>query len=173
MILLRHTRPAIAEGICYGQSDLDLGPDFEAECAEVLAGLPQVACVISSPLGRCLRLARRIAQASGLVLEIDPRLVEMDFGTWERQAWSALPRADLDAWAADFHGARVHGGESVAMLAARVGAALDAAAHTTPPALWVTHAGVVRAAAAHMTLAHGWDTRLAFGAWIDLREPNI
>ncbi len=169
MILLRHTRPAVANGICYGRSDLDLGPDFEQELADVLGGLPQVARIVSSPLGRCLRLARRIADARGLALDVDGRLIEMDFGSWDGRAWAELNRADLDAWAADFYNARAHGGESVSMLAARVGAALDEVLPATPPVLWVTHAGVARAAAAHRDLADGWDTRLAFGAWIDLR----
>ena len=48
----------------------------------------------------------------------------MDFGRWEGLPWSAVPRAELDAWAADLMHARPHGGESVAMLLARTRRAL-------------------------------------------------
>lgn len=171
MILLRHTRPETAEGTCYGRSDLAPDADFEAAAEAVLAGLPLVARVVSSPLKRCLRLAERIAAVRGLALACDPRLAEMDFGAWEGRPWPGIARSELDAWAADFHGARPHGGESVAELAARVAAALAATPPTTPPVLWVTHAGVARAACAYLRIAAEWQTRLAFGAWIDLRPP--
>jgi alpha-ribazole phosphatase len=171
VILLRHTRPAVADGVCYGRTDLALAASFEDELVVVLAGLPPVARVLTSPLGRCRRLAAAIADARGLPLSVDPRLAEMDFGAWEGRQWSALPRAELDAWAADFHGARPHGGESVAMLAARVAAALADAPPGPPPALWVAHAGVARAAAALAGRADGWDTRLGFGRWLDLAAP--
>ncbi len=167
MIVLRHTRPAGHEGLCYGRSDLALGPDFEAEAAAILAGLPAVAAVRSSPLTRCLRLAERIGAARGLEVAIDPRLAELDFGAWEGRAWAEIPRGELDAWAADFHGARPHGGETVDELAARVAVALAEAA---PGTLWVAHAGIARAAAALLSRAGGWETRLDFGRWLDLRR---
>ncbi len=172
MILLRHTRPASAEGLCYGRTDLGLAADFEPALAAILAGLPPVAAVATSPLSRCRRLAARIAAARGLPLAEDARLVEMDFGAWEGRPWTALPRAELDAWAADFHHARPHGGESVAMLAARVGAALAEVAPDGPAVLWVSHSGVARAACAALDRPPGWETQLGFGAWLDLAPPR-
>jgi len=168
VILLRHTRPAVAEGTCYGRSDLDLAPDFDEALAAILRDLPEVARIVTSPLRRCRRLAEAIAADRALPLTADARLAELDFGRWEGLAWAAIPRAELDAWAADFHGARPHGGESVAMLAARVGAALADTAASRPPVLWVAHSGIARAAAALTGRAAGWDTALGFGAWLDL-----
>jgi len=168
VILLRHTRPAVAEGVCYGRGDLDLHADFETALAAILKALPAVSHVATGPLSRCRRLAERIAGARDLPLAVDPRLVEFDFGAWEGRPWAEIPREELDAWAGDFHHARPHGGESVAMLAARVGAALGEARSPHPPALWVTHAGVTRAAAALTGREQGWDTRLGFGRWLDL-----
>lgn len=168
LTLLRHTRPDIAEGICYGRSDLALAACFETSAAAALAGLPQVGEVISSPLSRCLRLAERIAGVRRLPLRIEPRIVEMDFGSWEGQPWAEIPRAELDAWAADFEGARPHGGESPAMLAARVKEALEETG--SGPVLWVTHAGVVRAACALRGAREGWETRLPFGTWLTLER---
>jgi alpha-ribazole phosphatase len=170
LILLRHTRPEGAAGICYGRTDLALRATFAAEAARLATDLPPLARLVSSPLGRCRRLADRIAAARALRVEVDARIAEMDFGRWEGRRWSEIARADLDAWAADFEGARPHGGESPAMLAARVGAAL----HDVGPApvLWVTHAGVARAACALLGRLDGWHTRLDFGAWIELDMPT-
>lgn len=167
MILLRHTRTEAPAGVCYGRTDLPLAADFETDAQRVMRELPPVSNVVASPLGRCRRLAERIAATRDLPLCEDPRLTEMDFGAWEGRAWDAVERGALDAWAADFHGARVHGGESVAMLAARVASALAAAEPRRPPTLWVTHAGVARAVAALAGRFDGWNTRLDFGDWLD------
>lgn len=75
--------------------------------------------------------------------------MEMDFGRWEGVPWDRIPRAELDAWAADFDHARPHGGESVAIFAARVEAALSALRDGTPT-LIVTHGGVMKVAAGRL-----------------------
>lgn len=109
MMLLRHTQPDVAAGICYGRSDLDLAPCFADTARGIIDTLPDVSRIVSSPLTRCLRLAQFVAQARALPLHIDPRLSEMDFGTWEGQPWDAIPRDQLDAWARDILHARPHG----------------------------------------------------------------
>lgn len=172
MIVLRHTRPAVAEGTCYGRTDLALDGDFEPALAAILRDLPEVSEIRTSPLGRCRRLAERLALARNLPLIEDGDLIEMDFGAWEGLPWAQVPRAELDAWAADFHHARPHGGESVAMLAARVRNALARAGERRPPGLWVAHSGVARAAAALTGRAEGWETRLEFGRWLDLTDAT-
>ena len=132
LILLRHTRPAGADGLCYGRTDLLPDDDFESVAARLAQQLPAVARIASSPLTRCRLLAARLATARGLPLTIDPALIEMDFGRWEGQPWDALPRAELDAWAADFWHGAPHGGESVAQLHGRVHAALRHWAGSVP-----------------------------------------
>lgn len=168
LILLRHTRPRGAEGLCYGRTDLDLADGFEAEAARLAAELPAVARVLTSPLSRCRRLAEALARARGIAPEIVPDLTEMDFGAWEMRPWAAIPRAELDAWARDLTGARPHGGETVAELAARTAAALAAALAGPRPALLVTHAGVIKAALAHSRGQAGWEAQLGFGCWLRL-----
>ena len=77
----------------------------------------------------------------------------MDFGAWEGQPWGHIPRAAFDAWLADFADAPPgEGGETVRALMARVGAAWDDWRASGADALWVTHAGVMRAA---LLLARG------------------
>lgn len=168
LILLRHTRPAAPEGLCYGITDLPLDEAALAARLPVLATtLPPFDRIRTSPLSRCRRLAEAIGRARGLVPEVDPRLAEMNFGRWENRAWSALPRAELDAWAADFDTARPHGGETVAELARRVDAALGSVPQPDTT-LWVTHAGIVRATCALRGLHAGWETRLGFGEWLEI-----
>ena len=144
LILARHTRPAV-EGLCYGRTDPPLAPEFGAEAEALLAALGAVGRIVSSPLGRCRRLADVLGARLGVPVTEDADWREMDFGTWEGRRWEAVPRAELDAWAADFMDARPHGGESVAMLLARTRRAIAAAA-TGGPVLVVTHAGPIRAA---------------------------
>jgi alpha-ribazole phosphatase len=77
----------------------------------------------------------------------DERLLEMDFGSWEGRRWDDIPRADLDAWAADVAGYAPPGGESPRQLQRR---ALDfVAGLAVPEAVIVTHAGVIRTLLAH------------------------
>ncbi|MBR3371581.1 MAG: alpha-ribazole phosphatase [Rhodobacteraceae bacterium] len=170
MILLRHTKPDVAPGICYGRSDLALAPCFEETAQTVSRTLPDVARIVSSPLARCLQLARHVAQARALPLTIDPRLSEMDFGTWEGQPWDDIPRAQLDAWASDILHARPHGGETVAALRNRALAALRD--HAAPATLVVTHHGVIKCARSLIMGNDAWQSSLAFGQWITI-APQV
>ncbi|WP_201157589.1 histidine phosphatase family protein [Rhodobaculum claviforme] len=171
VILLRHTRPAVAEGVCYGRTDLDLGPCFAAEAARLADALPPVTQVVTSPLSRCHRLAQAIATARALPLRIDPRLIEMDFGRWEGVAWDAIPRAEIDAWAADLLHARPHGGETVAEMATRAAAALADLARGPSPVLAVTHAGILKAVHATRDGPEAWHRPFPFASWQVIDGP--
>lgn len=166
LILLRHTRPVGAEGLCYGRSDLALDDSFAAESARLARDLPPVARIVTSPLSRCRRLAEALAQARGLPLAVVEGLIEMDFGAWEGRRWDDVPRDELDQWSADFHHARPHGGESVSHLLTRARAALDAAMTGPAPVLAVTHAGIIKAALAATGSGAGWKAEIPFGGWV-------
>ena len=139
--LVRHTRPAIEAGICYGASDIDLDDGFEADAKPLLEAINGAGPVVySSPLKRCVRLAERI----GVPVQ-DMRLAEMDFGDWELQPWSAIDRAALDAWAADPLGWRVPGGETARELCERTrDFTEDLGRAGVSEACIVTHGGVLR-----------------------------
>ncbi|PTW51971.1 alpha-ribazole phosphatase [Rhodovulum kholense] len=167
VILLRHTRPDVAEGTCYGRTDYPPAESFSEEAAEVLAALPPVHRVLSSPLLRCTRLADHIGAARGLPVEIDPRLIEIDFGAWEGTPWAEVPRDGLDHWAAHFYDSRPHGGESVGMFYARVVPFLDEM-HGAGTVLAVTHAGLMRAALHHAGREGAWQMKFPYGSFIEL-----
>ncbi|MBL8488688.1 MAG: alpha-ribazole phosphatase family protein [Rhodocyclaceae bacterium] len=139
IFLIRHPRPEVPDGTCYGRTDLGLAEDPVA-CADRLRGLvPAGLPVWSSPLSRCLRLAEALHPAP----RIDPRLVEADFGAWEMSPWKAIGRQAIDGWAADPLHFAAHGGESVAELHARVAAFLG---DLEADAVVVAHAGVMKVA---------------------------
>ena len=168
LILVRHTRPAIPVDVCYGTTDVELAPTFDEEAARIIEALPNAERLVTSPLGRCRRLAERVGAARALVPVVDDRLREIDFGTWEGVPWASIPRAELDAWADDFFHARPHGGESVHMMRERAGSALDDYRRSGNSHIVATHAGIIRAARAQHGCADGWSTNTEFGGWITL-----
>jgi len=115
--LLRHLPTNIAPGHCYGRLDLPAG---RAGMAVPLPPGFRAQALFSSPARRCVALAEAVAARTGLPITLDERLWELDFGAWEGLAWDDVPRAALDAWAADPWGFAPPGGESGAALVARV-----------------------------------------------------
>lgn len=161
MIFLRHPVTEAAPGLCYGRTDLGLGPGAGAQIAAAVAACPE-GPVVSSPARRCRALAEPLAARTGGAVDYDARLWEMDFGAWEGLRWDAIPRAQSDPWAADYWNIAPPGGEAFSDVCARVGQVLDELA---PGTLIVSHAGVIRAA---MILRHGatldevWDVAVPF-----------
>lgn len=148
--LARHALPCIAPGTCYGA--LDIAADVVAtqtaaqQLAAVLPGQTQILC---SPRLRCTQLAVALsALRPQWPVTVDPRLREMDFGTWEGRLWTDIGAAALDAWTADFAQHRPGGGDNVAGFMARVAEVWDTLDPRGEKAtLWITHAGVIRAIA--------------------------
>lgn len=144
IVAVRHPPPAITAGTCYGQLDVPLAEPATFRVGAILDRLPigHFDRVVSSPLTRARELAEVLAASLGAELDMEPRLMEMDFGSWEGVAWEDIARTEIDAWAADPLGYRTGGGETVSELARRVGdvwAEANAARQ-----LWVTHAGPMR-----------------------------
>ena len=149
-------------------TDLDLAPTFDDEAARVVEALDTAERLVTSPLQRCRRLAERIGGAHSLVPIVDSRIREMDFGTWEGVPWGAIPRAEMDAWAADFLHARPHGGESVHMLYERARAAIADYRATGLSHVVVTHAGIIKAARAEDRYPNAWKSNVEFGGTVRL-----
>ena len=143
MIFLRHPTTDAAAGLCYGRTEVGIGPAADAEIARALEATPRVVRVTASPARRCRALALALAERDGAPLAHDERLRELDFGLWEGRRWWDIPRAESDTWAADPWDRAPPGGERFADLHARVAAVLGEAG--TDTAL-VTHAGPIRAA---------------------------
>lgn len=145
--LVRHARPLVAQGICYGA--LNMAADAaatQATAQRLAATLPTRVQVRHSPLQRCELLVLTLqALRPDLDITPDARLREMDFGAWEGQTWDAIGQAAVDAWMEGFATHAPGGGESLGAMLQRVAEALHEA-HATPAAdvVWITHAGVAR-----------------------------
>jgi alpha-ribazole phosphatase len=151
--LVRHPRPSRIEGICYGRLDVAVEQRALVDAADsVFTYIPRTllagAQVYSSPSARCLALARLLAGPRQSILAED--LAEMNFGKWEGAAWEAIPRDQMDAWAADVWGYKPGGGESVDMVEIRWLRWLDHVRRLDiGTVVAVTHAGVIRVALAN------------------------
>lgn len=144
VLLLRHTRVAVPPGVCYGATDVAPAVSFPVERELVRAALGAFdGLVISSPLQRCLTLARSLAPA----VRVDERLREFNFGNWEMRPWEEIPRSEVDSWCDDFSANPPPGGERLRDFEARCADALAAARVLAAgrPLLLCTHAGVIRA----------------------------
>lgn len=149
--LLRHAAVALAPGLCYGVSDVPADPALTQEAAENAAAfLPSDLPVWTSALGRTRQLgaALQTLRPDLGAPVADARLNEMHFGRWELQPWNAVPRSAFDEWMADFPHHRFGGVESTQLVIQRVGAALRELIDSgVEEAVWITHAGVIRAVA--------------------------
>ena len=101
-VLIRHPATLHTQRQCYGRLDVAIAADVLQHSATQLADLSHLP-VYSSPAQRCLQLAHRLSKQA----TVWPELQELDFGQWEGLAWDDIPRADLDAWAADIWHYRV------------------------------------------------------------------
>jgi alpha-ribazole phosphatase len=153
--LVRHAQPIVEPGVCYGATDIPAELQATAlAAAELAATLPAGSLIQYSPLQRCELLAQYlIGLRPDLTLAPKAELREMDFGAWEGQRWDDIPKAELQKWTDDFAHYRCGGtGESTLLLMQRVANALQGclqrSASLLPhtPTVWITHAGVMRAA---------------------------
>lgn len=178
--VVRHAQPLVAPGICYGALDLPAEPEATTRAANTLAQeLPPGAEVHVSVLQRCELLAQCLrGLRPDLTFKPEPRLVEMHFGMFEGVAWADIAKEAMDAWTDDFWAHRFGGQESVAEFMARVAQVWDAclpARAAGQAQVWITHAGVARAASLlargqrHIQTAAQWpQSAPTFGQWVCL-----
>lgn len=171
-----------------------------AHTSKVEAGGVQLQ-LLASPLQRCQQLAQQVSQQLAVLssqaaatpdlasvkLHTHAGLAEIHFGEWEGVPWNALHPSAWQAWMGDFARYRPAGGESLAQLLQRVQAAAQHTAqwlqqHPQGVAVWVTHAGVMRAL--HWLLQHGcnlpasvdqWpqDGACEYGQWLALDDAAV
>jgi alpha-ribazole phosphatase len=156
LFLIRHPKPQIAQGICYGQLDMPADPQDLERVAQDLLKLPVPALCATSPLIRASALAQRMAQLGWPNASTHDDLREMLFGRWEGQAWDQIAREQIDAWAQDSLHYQPPEGESVMMLANRAHRAVSNIIDTARKSLYQTnphiavfaHAGVLHTVSA-------------------------
>jgi alpha-ribazole phosphatase len=172
--LVRHTETTCEKGICYGQSDVDLAEPFDTIFEGIVSQLPQEAIIFSSPLKRCMLLAKYIQnQIKTISYQEDERLMEMNFGDWELKNWNDINPQQLNPWMEDFVNIQVSNGESFVELHERVGDFLskDLPKEITAPIIIVAHAGVIRSILCHQSslpLKDAFQNKVSFGEVIKI-----
>ncbi|THF57671.1 alpha-ribazole phosphatase family protein [Pseudothauera rhizosphaerae] len=170
--LIRHPRPDVPPGTCYGQRDVGLAEPPAETAARLRPLLPAAYELHASPLARARLLAEELGRP-----QLDGRLKEIHFGDWEGRLFSTLGAA-LDEWAHDPLGFRAPGGESAREMSTRVLHWLDGLLASAPqrPVVVVAHGGPLRAIAGHLLglpaerwlgldFACGHATRLDVESW--------
>ncbi len=118
----RHGQTAVnAGGRLQGRLDEPLSEVGAAQAralADAFASEP-VTRVVTSPLLRARDSAAAIAARHGLAVEIDERLIELDYGAWDGVRLADVAREDWAAWRADPAFAPPDG-ESLVAVTARV-----------------------------------------------------
>jgi alpha-ribazole phosphatase len=149
---IRHPRPEVPLGVCYGNSDVKPDKASLEEAAQKarfkLNGAQAEVCY-SSPLSRCIMLAGRLIEEDRII--ISERIREANFGRWEMVAWADIPADEQQVWGEDFINCKIHGGESFRDVQKRMLIFLDEVVQTSySNILVVTHAGLLRALLAHL-----------------------
>ena len=161
--IVRHTSVAV-QGICYGQTDVPLKDTFELEAEIVknkLKSTPYDA-VFSSPIGRCVKLAKYCGYEDNL--QLYDRLKELHFGDWEMQKWDEL---DMKEWESDWVNNPTPNGESFMQMYNRITSFFDELKSKDYQSVLIfTHGGVINCARVYFgqtTLKSAFDKLADYG----------
>ena len=126
------------------------GVQAETTAAHLTTTLGSVDRIVRSDLPRVTETATPAEAAFGIRAQVDPRLREIDVGTWAGLTWPEVEATDAATLAA-WHGGRDvrrGGGETFAELRSRVWAVVSELAVATGTVLVFTHGGPIRVAVA-------------------------
>lgn len=146
LYICRHGQTeANASGLLLGRADPELNDVGRAQAKAIVGAVPAPARIVSSPLARC----RATAEAFDRPVEIDERLIELDYGRYDLRPMAEIPAETWAAWRAD-PDFRPPDGETLNELAARVSPCLDelAADASVEDVMVVTHVSPIKAAVA-------------------------
>jgi alpha-ribazole phosphatase/probable phosphoglycerate mutase len=152
--LLRHGEPA--GGRKYrGGSDDPLSEEGWRQMRTAVDGPQPWQQIIASPLLRCRDFAEELADKSQTPITIEPRLREIGFGHWEGKSAEEITADDPDALHRFYRDPLAYqpaGAEPPRTFLMRISKALEEAVEQHPGQhlLIVGHAGVIRAAIAHL-----------------------
>lgn len=155
LILVRHGQVDANIDLRYlGRRDDPLNDLGEEQARLLAAALAELVLdrIVASPLRRTAETARTIAMACGLDLDLDDRLVELDFGDWDGLTRQEVldgghAAAELLARWEEDPSCRVPGGESLSAVRQRVVGLADELLDSSPgeTVALVTHMGPIKA----------------------------
>jgi len=150
IVFVRHGQTdANAAGLLLGVTDPPLNDAGRAQAVAVAERVVALGPgrILTSPLSRTVQTAEAIAAVCGCAVEIEDRLIEVDYGEYDGLPFAELPADLVRRWRteADF---APPGGESLASVGVRM-AALGAeilGALGTAPVVAVSHVSPIKAA---------------------------
>jgi alpha-ribazole phosphatase len=158
LLLLRHVKHAAAENHTFiGSTDVGLAESGHLQAASLVSFLQsyQPERCFCSPLKRCLET---ISPVSGIRIEINPDLREVDFGRWEGMTFDQIQQSDpvaINQWADFSPDFSFPGGERLDDFLVRVRRVADAITSCPEKTiLVVTHGGVISALICHFLGLH-------------------
>lgn len=122
LFLIRHPRPDVTSGLCYGDMDVPLLDGWQVGAESLKSALsldfkqPSDRC-FHSPLSRAALLGEYLSDGDSQSVAA---LKELDFGDWEGMCWQDIPRQEIDKWANDIVHSAPYNGESLQVVADRV-----------------------------------------------------
>ncbi len=148
LLLIRHTKPLIKSGICYGQTDLLLNyKDFLIKRKSILQKIQHLNIpwdvIYSSPLIRCAYLAKYIGKKLNLKIFFNDLLKEFHYGKWENLPYDEI-QSEMEEWSKDYINTPVPGGESLKMFIERTNKIYWDLINLNKNVIVVTHIGVIR-----------------------------
>ncbi len=167
ILLIRHGQTASnRDGLLVGRIDpplTELGDAQAERLGERLQG-SNPSFILSSPLSRARQTADAIAASTGLTVEIEERLIEMNYGEWDGMPIADVP---IDVWRQwrsdpDF---KPPGGESLHDVSSRVGSLMGELLLSDDLAIVVSHVSPIKAA---LTWALGAPDQMVWRMFIDV-----
>jgi broad specificity phosphatase PhoE len=178
LVLVRHGQTdANAAGLLLGVTDPPLNDAGRAQAAAVAERVAALmpGRIVTSPLLRTIQTAEAIAAVCGCTVEIEDRLIEVDYGEYDGLPFAEIPTDLIRRWRTDADFAPP-GGESLASVGVRMAAlgaeilgalgpeAVVAVSHVSPIKAAVCWAlGLPDLASWRMRLDNASVTRLAPG----------
>lgn len=151
--LLRHTSLKIKPNVLYGQSDIDVSENFLKEVVEIKKKIDGLNInltnldVYSSPLIRCVKLASEIFKP----FKKDQRLKELNFGDWEMNDISELPKEEVEKWKNSLMEFQIPNGESNLIFFNRLKSFCDYVLNFERNVFVVAHAGSINCIISYLT----------------------
>jgi alpha-ribazole phosphatase len=156
---VRHAPVTVNQGCCYGQTDFPCEVGDSAAFKALAPQLPADAVWIASPLRRTQMTAAALVAAGapgpdpipGPGIDIEPQLIEQNFGQWQGVKYSELHARRGDEWHRFWLAPAQEtppGGESFAALSGRVHHAIDGLneRYRGRDIISIGHGGTIRAA---------------------------
>ncbi|MEI7596082.1 MAG: alpha-ribazole phosphatase [Bacteroidota bacterium] len=174
--LIRHTKPNIPEGVCYGSTDMELIENSNSQFEKIKTSLniDESFVFYSSPLKRCSLMAKYLSNDNFI---IDNRLKEISFGKWEETPWVELPLDEFEKWSSDFVNNPTPGNESFIELQNRVVEFYNEVLKLKHDKIViVSHAGNIRALISYilaMPLTHAFRLEISLGGVTKINANEI